>query len=146
MREGAMNMLENQRSCRDYDKAEKVHTKPYYPLRTYLSQKHNSRRKDLRPNAETGEPNLSWIRTASGRMTDNYRAVHVGTKSQGHTQRRVEAEKGFGRSLASSAGSNDHNPRMETIMHNAPDAQQTAMLSQGKARMMAPTKKRNRAT
>ena len=75
----------------------------------------------------TGELNLSWICIVSGRMSDDHRAVHMDTESQGHTQRRAETEKGLGRSLASSAGSNDHNARMDQIMHNAPMAQQTAV-------------------
>lgn len=59
--------------------------------------------------------------------------------ANGHTQRRVEEENGFGRSLASSAGSNLHNARREKTNKNNAPAQQTGVLSNGKARMRAPT-------
>src|SRR5882762_8930117 len=54
-------------------------------------------------------------------------------------------ENGFGRSLASSAGSNDHSTRIEIIMPNTPNAPQAVVLSEGKVRMRAPAKKKHSA-
>lgn len=62
-----------------------------------------------------------------------------GRNAMGTTQRRVEEENGFGRSLASSAGSNLHNARRVKTKRNTAPAQQTGVLSNGNARMRAPT-------